>query len=126
MNLVPLIAAAIAGVAAGAIWYSPYLFGRAWMKSVGLTEQSARKRGMALPMISSIVAALLLAFVLQRAQVNLQQMMTVVVLLWLVFCVALRLPHYLFEGRSLRSFFIYAGHDLVQLVVIGAIVTLWR
>ncbi len=53
MNLVlACLAGGFISLVIGAIWYSPKVFGSAWMKEVGMTEEDAQKGNM--PMIFGI------------------------------------------------------------------------
>lgn len=62
INFVGVIVAAISGMALGALWYSPVLFGNAWMEAVGLTEENPGSA--TTPMIGSMVASVVTAFAL--------------------------------------------------------------
>ena len=35
LSVTAIIVAAVAGMAIGALWYSPILFGNAWLKAIG-------------------------------------------------------------------------------------------
>ena len=39
LNWVAIFAAAIAGMLIGVAWYSPLLFGKAWLKALGKTSE---------------------------------------------------------------------------------------
>ena len=38
LSLIAIVVAAVAGMVIGALWYSPLLFGNAWLKAIGKTE----------------------------------------------------------------------------------------
>ena len=42
INWIAVLVAGISSFGLGAIWYSPKLFGNAWMKDNGLTEEKLR------------------------------------------------------------------------------------
>jgi hypothetical protein len=46
----------------GFLWYHPKLFGTAWMKSIGKTEEDLKKGNMAVIMTLSLVLSMLLSF----------------------------------------------------------------
>ena len=54
-----ILVATIIGMILGALWYSPVLFGNAWMKCIGKTPETLGKP--TIPMIGSIIASLLTA-----------------------------------------------------------------
>jgi len=60
IQLIEIVPAAIVGMVLGALWYSPVLFGNAWMVAVGKNRASLSKPTRA--MIGSAVACLLMAF----------------------------------------------------------------
>jgi hypothetical protein len=68
---VPLLTAAIAGFAFGAVWYG--LLGKQWMAARGLSEAEAKaKTGPSLvPFIVSFVALLIMALMLSGVLVHL-------------------------------------------------------
>ncbi len=45
INWLAVVAASLVGFAIGFVWYGP-LFGKPWMKSVGMTEEDAQKGNM--------------------------------------------------------------------------------
>ena len=48
----------------GFIWYNPKVFGKAWMESIGMTEEKAKEANMPLTFGLSLVLSALLAFFL--------------------------------------------------------------
>lgn len=64
INWLSLIIAAILPSILGFAWYSPMLFGKAWMDSIGMTEEKARSGNMPLNMGISLVLSFFLAFFL--------------------------------------------------------------
>ncbi len=59
LNLIGIVVATIIGMILGALWYSPLLFGKQWMESLGKTPETL---GSATgPMIGSIIASLMTA-----------------------------------------------------------------
>lgn len=59
LNIIAILVATIIGMFLGAIWYSPLLFGDAWMKCIGKTPETLGKP--TIPMIGSVVASFLTA-----------------------------------------------------------------
>ena len=62
MNIFVLLAAAVIPLLLGFIWYHPKVFGNAWMKASGMTEEKAKGANMALIFILVYVFSFLLAF----------------------------------------------------------------
>lgn len=63
MNYIAFIVAALIPTGIGALWYGP-LFGKAWMKSSGMTEEKMKGGNMPLIFGLSFVLAIILAFVI--------------------------------------------------------------
>jgi hypothetical protein len=60
INVIEIFAGAFIGMVLGAAWYSPALFGNAWMKCIDKTPETLGSPSV--PMIGSIIASLLTAF----------------------------------------------------------------
>ena len=59
MSIIGVVVATIIGMALGALWYSPMLFGNQWMQSLGKSkEELGSPTG---PMIGSVLASFLTA-----------------------------------------------------------------
>ena len=69
-NYLALLAAAVSTLAVGFIWYHPKVFGNAWMKASGVTDEQAKSGNMALIFGLSVVLAFLLSFQIQMLAVH--------------------------------------------------------
>ena len=69
INWLALVAAALSTLVVGFLWYGP-LFGKAWMKETGITEEQAQK-GMplrfGLSVVLAFVAVVFIFFILPLA-----------------------------------------------------------
>lgn len=63
-NIFAVLVAALFPTVIGALWYSPILFGKAWMAASGMTEEKAKKTNMVVVMLVSLVLSFFLAFAL--------------------------------------------------------------
>lgn len=59
VSLVEIVVATFSGMVLGALWYSPILFGAAWMNAIGKTAETLGSQ--TLPMIGSVMACSLTA-----------------------------------------------------------------
>ncbi len=59
INFIEILIANIIGMALGALWYSPLMFGDAWMRCLNKTPETLGKS--TVPMIGSVIANLLTA-----------------------------------------------------------------
>lgn len=47
LNFIAVVASAVSAFIIGGLWYSPLLFGKAWMNEMGLTEADLQQGNMA-------------------------------------------------------------------------------
>lgn len=131
IGLMAVLAAAVANMTVGAIWYSPPLFGKRWLAAMGWSpeELARRKQGMARAYGGTFVASAVLAYFLAHC-VEYMGAATwldgahVGLWLWLGFVVTTTVPTYLFEGRSWRLYAINAGSHLASFMVMGALLAI--
>lgn len=125
VNFTAVLVAAIAGMAIGALWYSPLLFGKLWMK---LTKVKQKKKGMgksyAIGFITQLVMAYVLALFIQGNAVTMVESITVGLLLWLGFIGTVSLGRVLWDNESLKVWFLNNGYNLVSITVMSIIIAL--
>lgn len=63
-NFLAILIAALSSFVVGFVWYNPKVFGNAWMKEIGMTEEKARKSNMAKVFGLAFVFAFMLAFMM--------------------------------------------------------------
>ena len=107
----------------GAAWYSPVLFAKVWMASLGIVPGGAKK-GLAIGMISSLIGDLLVAFVLLHlvlwsGAVTYGAGASVGFLCWLGFVAAIQFPQGIYESRPIQLFAINSGYWFVGLLIVG-------
>lgn len=139
INWLAVLVAGISSFVIGGIWYSPGLFGKAWMKDNNFTEEDVKKgnKGMIFGwtlIFSLLMAANLGMFLLDPKascpadcgqKVDLTWGMTAGFLagIWTFCAIAI---HSLFEKKPWRLIFINGFYSLVALTVMGAIIGIWR
>jgi hypothetical protein len=135
MSSINWLAVLVAGLSAfviGGIWYSPGLFGNAWMKESALTEEQIRvgNKGKIFgftALFSLIMAANLGMFLVDSSEIktDLTWGVTAGFLagIWTFCAIAI---HSLFELKSWRYILINGGYSIVSLTLMGAIIGLWR
>jgi hypothetical protein len=131
VNYLAVIIAGVAGFAIGAVWYS-FLFSRVWMDAAGLDEAEIRERRSPLPFVLAVIADLVMAWVLAVVIGSVWPQSPTLVdgivagfLVWLGFTLTTTTVNYAFPGRKPALTVIDAGHWLVVLVVMGAIIGLF-
>ena len=132
MSTINWLAIAVAGISAfvlGGVWYSPALFGKAWMKENNMTVEDVQKGNKAKifgwSFILSLLIAVNLAMFLNDPKINLEMGIIYGLLtgVW-IFCGIAIVA--LFEHRSARYIFVNGGYMLVALGLMGAIIGAWR
>jgi Protein of unknown function (DUF1761) len=128
-NIWAVLVAALSTFLIGGLWYSPALFGKAWMRENGFTEESMKGANMTkifgLAFLLGIVAAINLAMFMGPENDPAMGAMWgfLAGFGWVATFVG---THYLFERRSLKLFLINAGYSIVALTVMGVILAAWK
>lgn len=131
INYVAVLVAAISSMVVGALWYSPLLFGKMWMKMLGKTEEEIKKEGGAstgyiVAGISSLLASYILAhFVDYTGATDILGGVTTAFWAWLGFVVTTHAVITSFENRKWGIYMISVFHHLVSFLVMGAILAVW-
>lgn len=129
LNIWAVLVASLSTFLIGGLWYSPAVFGKAWMKENGFTEESLKNSNMikifGLSFILGFIAAINLAMFMGPE--DRPEMGALWGFLagfgWVATFVG---THYLFERKSFRLFLINAGYSIVALTVMGVIIAAWK
>lgn len=129
LNYLAIVVAALSTFLIGGLWYSPAVFGKAWMRENGFKEEDMKNSNMVKIFGGAFVLALISA-------VNLAMFMgpendpTMGALWgflagagWVATFVG---THYLFERKSFTLFLINAGYSIVALTIMGVIIAAWK
>ena len=127
MNYLAIVVAAVAGFAFGAAYYMA--LSKPWLAAIGFTKEQVAGRRSPAPFIVSIVALLVMAWVLAGTighlgpgQVTLKNGVISALFLWLGFVVTTLSVNYAFGQRKPMLAVIDGIHWLGVLVVQGAII----
>jgi Protein of unknown function (DUF1761) len=125
INMLAVLAATVSTMVLGFLWYSPVLFGNAWMKHRGLKKEEMSGGG---PMIyilttlTALIGALILALIVTLAgKPSIASGLTVGLLIGISVSVKIGM-NYLFEGQKLDLYWITIGYHLVSYLVAGLII----
>lgn len=142
LNYLAILVSGISAVVLGFLWYGP-LFGKAWMKTVGVTSEQAAAvrndpakmqsmyRGYAITALGGLIMAFVLAHLLAFATAYYADLSALTVGLWVAvmawagLIVPMSLNAVLWEGKGRMYWFINAGYYLVTLLVMSVILSLW-
>ncbi len=130
VNWLAVVLATLSSMVVGAVWYTPQLFGKSWMK---LTKVDPSKTPTNPGKIYglTLLASLLTAFVLAHMSYMASQFfdtsflstaVTTAFWLWLGFTVSRLLVHDLFENRPIKLTVLNAGHELATVMVMALII----
>ncbi len=135
VNLLSVLAAAIATMILGFLWYSPFLFAKPWTLAMGYDPNDKAKmeemrKGAGKLYGITFVASLLSAFVLAKiidvtTVTSALYGMKIGFAVWLGFVTTVQLTSTLFKRRPIKLYLIDTGYQLVCYLVMGAILAKW-
>ncbi len=139
INWLAIIAASILPLVTGFLWYGP-LFGKAWMKESGMTEEKAKTMNPAKTYGLAVVFAFLIAFMLWAFVMTgggpgephgTKQFLTFKhgafhgTILALFVALPLLATNALFEMKSFKYVAINVGYWIVTMALMGGIINVW-
>jgi hypothetical protein len=130
INWLAVLVAAIIRMAVGFAWYSPPLFLKPWQAVTGVTPESMRA-GLGKAMVVDVIASLIMSFALANIIVgaNITDWLNGALAgfwVWLGFQATLMVSLWGYENRSLKLIAINLGNNLIALVLMGALLAVWR
>jgi len=128
VNYLAVLVAGIAAMAIGFTWYHPKVFGSAWMREAGISPEGGETmtRSMAIGFLAALVTAYVLAqFAVIGGAATYLDAIVLAFWVWLGFQVTLMVGSVIWEKKSWTYFLINGSHQLVSLIAISLIVTLW-
>lgn len=134
INYLAILVSALIMFGLGALWYSPVMFAKPWLASLGKTEEQlqedAQKRSMPLTFGLSFVAYFMMAFVISHvidyaAAKTISDGLRTGFWLWIGLVATTTLVLSLFESRSLCLYAIDMGYHLIGMLIMGGILAVW-
>jgi hypothetical protein len=129
-NYPAILTATVSSFVLGGLWYSPLMFGPAWMRELGFTEETLKTKGnfgliMGVSFLLELVMAVnLAAFIGPKVSLGFGAFAGAAAGFgWVALSFGVT---YLFERKSLCLFFINAGYHGVALTIMGAILGAWH
>ena len=127
MNIWAVLVAAVAAFVLGGIWYAPPVFGSAWQRETGLTDQQLKERNVGavfgISFLLSLLAAAVFAMFL-GPKPGLGFALGAGVAAGLCWVAASFGINYLFEKKSLKLFAINGGYHTAQFALYGLVLGL--
>ena len=143
INWIPIIVAALIPMVIGAIYYGP-IFGRAWMSSLGITEEDLKDANMAVIYGVALVLSFLLSmgidFTIEFTHIQCSETGDMIfgsyhtfkhgmlhgVLLAICFAVPVLVNNSLFQRNSAKNILINLGYWVLTFAVMGGLLDVWR
>ena len=127
-----ILGAALVAWLIGALWYSPFLFARAWVRAHGYSAEKleAMRAAAGRTYAGSLLAFLLIAAVLHiflahLGAVSFPSGAAWGFHAWLGFALPIGFTAHLYSDKPVTAFLIDAGYQLVYLTAMGGILGQW-
>jgi hypothetical protein len=131
VNYLAVLVCTAISMVMGALWYSPVLFGNAWMKGVGFKKEDISKSDSSKAMMGSVVIAFVMNVVLASFTIMTQAKgfwggVHVGALVGVGFIAMVLLMNSLYEKTSLKVWLIHSFYQTILLMINGGILTIWK
>ena len=131
--ILPVLVSAVAVFVLGAIWYSPALFGKAWVRAHGYTDEklaamrASAGRAYAVSFVCYLVMAAAMSFLIGRMGITMiRGGVKLGALLGVGFAATMGLTANMFSEKRLSTWLIDAGYQVAYLILMGIILVAWR
>lgn len=129
LNWLAIIFCTIFSMVLGFLWYTPILFGKAWMRLVGLKEEDIQAKdsmkGYLISLIGSFIGVVALAVIVKWRGYGLFEGILAGAFFSFAFIVTSYFSGDAFERRPVSLTLINSGYRFVYFVVCGAILGIW-
>lgn len=130
VNYLAVAVMAVVVYVLGALWYSPMLFGTAWMKYTGTKESDMEGSNMPLLYFFGFLGTLVMVYVLAyfidfAGATTWQEGFEPAFWLWLGFTATVHWSQWVWSNKSFNLFLINGGHTLVSMLLAGAVLAVW-
>lgn len=123
VNWFAVIAATVAAMAVGSLWYSPVLFMNRWLKEIGKSQEQLGSPAVAVTnsVVMYAIAAVGLSMVFDwKGVATLGDALITAGAVWLLFVGSMELMHDRYHGASLMLSAINCGNTLISFLAMGA------
>ena len=131
VNILAVLAAAVATMVIGGIWYGP-IFGKTWLKVHGYSKErlAEMQKGMGktygLSFVCYVVMGVMMALLIAATGWRgIAGGVHIGLVCWLGFAATIGLTAHLFSERKPAAYLLDAGYQLVYMVVMGMILASW-
>lgn len=134
INYWAVLAATASAMLVGSVWYTPRVFGKAWMRLARVDPARVAAGGHPWPIVVTVVVTFVTAWVLAGATyiawtfyegAFLSSALVTGLALWAGFTAARFVTHDAFEGRPPALTALNAAHELVTILIMAVILGVW-
>lgn len=135
MNYLGILVAGVINMILGFSWYGP-LFGKPWMKYMGITKEQMEKAKTkmaemnmkyAMMFVTSLVQAYVMQWLIRTTGASdVVSGVMVGALAWLGFAATVQFANWNFSGKKFGLFLIDTGYFFVSFVIFGALFAVWK
>lgn len=135
VNYLAVFVSAVASMIFGSLWYSPMLFGKIWAKLAGVNMDKnkmtkEKKKSMMYSYLGMFVGLLLTAYVFANIlkfsqSSSISDALQAGFYVWLGFILPLTAGASFWEGKSYKVLLINNGYQLISILLMSVILTLW-
>ena len=134
INYSAVLVAGIIGMAVGALWYSPMLFGKQWMKWNGMSMEhmeAAKKGGMGKRYFAGFIGTLFMSctiahVILYARAYSLFAGKWIGGMIAIGIAAPILLGSVLWENKPVKLWLLNSGYYLVTFAIMGAILGAWQ
>lgn len=130
INWWAVMVAALIRIAVGFIWYSPFAFLKPWQAMTGVTQETMRAgtpKAVGIDVLMSLIMAFALANIVGTSGItDWLNGALAGFWVWLGFVFTSFFVLWAYENRPLRLIAINTGHNLVALILMGALLAAWK
>jgi hypothetical protein len=132
LSWLSIIIATIVAFLAGWLYYSPFLFGKIFMKEIGKTPETITEddkkgmfKGFTMVIVGEFIMSIVAASLVHSLFItSFSQVFVLALSVWLAFILFTKLNDVLFGDKSWKLFFITVGQDLLAILLIFIIVSI--
>lgn len=132
INYAAVLVSAIASTVVGALWYSPLLFGKLWMRLSGFSgaampEKSDVAKLYAASFMADIVTAGAVAILINAVNTfTVGEGLSLALLVWLGFVATTTLGTVLWERKPIALYILNNAFKLVSILIMAVILSVWQ
>ena len=132
INYLAVLIAALASYVLGALWYSPVLFGKLWMKlsKIDPKNMDAAKKHLAWRYGSGFIATVVMSYILAHwvdyaGAITIRGGLQAGFWAWLGFVATVTLSSVLWENKPFKLYLLNNTYHLVSLLLMGSLLAVW-